>query len=98
MEADPIFISRADGVFEPTGHARGPWDRDAQHGGAPAALVARAVDGLGTGLSVGRLTIDYLGPVPLAPLTVTARIARPGRRFAVAEATVHAEGRDCCLA
>lgn len=98
MDADPIFISRGNGVFEPTGHARGPWDAGAQHGGAPAALIARAVDGLGTGLSVGRLTIDFLGPVPLAPLTVTASVARPGRRFAVAEAVVSADGRDCCFA
>jgi hypothetical protein len=99
MQSDgPIFYSRGDGVFEPTGHARGPWDADAQHGGAPAALIARAIDGLGTGLSIGRLTIDFLGAVPLAPLTVAARVARPGRRFAVVEATVEAAGRECCFA
>src|SRR4051812_33319383 len=98
MDADPIFISRGDGVFEPTGHARGPWDSDAQHGGAPAALIARAVEGLDTGLSIGRLSIDFLGSVPLAPLTVAASVARPGRRFAVAEAVVSADGRDCCFA
>lgn len=97
-EGDPIFHARGDNVFEPTGHARGPWDADALHGGAPAALLARAVDGLGTGLSIGRLTIDFLGAVPLAPLTVAARVARPGRRFAIAEATVQADGRDCCFA
>jgi acyl-CoA thioesterase len=95
---DPIFHSRSEGVFEPTGHARGPWDLEAQHGGAPAGLIVRGVDGLGTGLSIGRLTIDFLGAVPLAPLTVEARVARPGRRFAVAEATVAADGRQCCFA
>jgi hypothetical protein len=98
MDADPIYISRGDGVFEPTVHARGPWDPDAQHGGAPAALIVRQVDALGTGLSIGRVTIDFLGSVPLAPLTVTAQVARPGRRFAVAEAVVSADGRDCCFA
>jgi acyl-CoA thioesterase len=98
MTAEPIFHSASDGVFEPTGHARGPWDADALHGGAPAALLARAVEGLESGLALGRLTIDYLGPVPLAPLTVVAAVVRPGRRFAVAEATVEADGRRCCFA
>jgi hypothetical protein len=97
--AEPIFRSAPGGLFEPTGHARGPWDADALHGGAPAALIVRAVEALGTGLAIGRLTIDFLGAVPLAPLSVAARVARPGRRFAVAEAAVAAaDGRDCCFA
>src|SRR4051794_5908993 len=98
MEPQPIFRSLGDNVYAPTGHARGPWDPDALHGGAPTALVVRAVEGLGTGLSLGRLTIDFLGPVPLAPLSVAASVLRPGRRFAVAEATVASDGRACCLA
>jgi acyl-CoA thioesterase len=98
MEPEPIFHSLGDNVFAPTGHARGPWDPDALHGGAPTALVVRAVEGLGTGLSLGRLTIEFLGPVPLAPLSVAASVVRPGRRFAVAEATVASDGRACCLA
>jgi acyl-CoA thioesterase len=98
MEPQPIFRSLGDNVYAPTGHARGPWDPDALHGGAPTALVVRAVGGLGTGLSLGRLTIDFLGPVPLAPLSVAASVLRPGRRFAVAEATVASDGRACCLA
>src|SRR5919197_379310 len=98
MTAEPIFSSASAGVFEPTGHARGPWDPDALHGGAPAALLVRAVSDLDTGLGLGRLTIDYLGPVPLAPLTVAAEVVRPGRRFAVVEATIDADGRRCCFA
>src|SRR3954464_10854055 len=92
MEPEPIFRAAEAGVYVPTGHARGPWDRDALHGGAPAALLMRAVGALGTGLSVGRLTIDFLGPVPLAPLSVAATVVRRGRRFAVAEATISAGG------
>jgi len=95
---EPIFRSAGDGVFAPTGHARGPWDPDALHGGAPAALMVRAIDELGTGLSLARLTIDYLGQVPMAPLHVAASLARSGRRFAVAEVTVEAEGRRSCVA
>jgi acyl-CoA thioesterase len=98
MEPEPIFRSAEDGVYVPTAHARGPWDPEALHGGAPAALMMRAVAALGTGLSVGRLTIDFLGPVPLAPLAVAASVVRPGRRFAVAEATISADGRPSCVA
>src|SRR3954447_14060817 len=100
MEADddPIFRSRGDDVFEPTGHARGPWDPDALHGGAPAALVARAVDGLGTGLAIGRLTIDFLRAVALQPPRGAASGVRAGGGWAVAKCTVEADGRRCCFA
>jgi hypothetical protein len=98
MASEPIFFSASHGVFEPTEHARGPWDPDALHGGAPAALLVHAIEALDSGLALGRLTIDYLGAVPHAPLTVTASIVRPGRRFAVAEATVEADGRRRCFA
>jgi Thioesterase-like superfamily len=95
---DPVFHARGDGVFEPTVHARGPWDLGAQHGGAPAALLVRAIEDLGTGLGLSRLTVDFLGPVPLHPLTVAAAVVRPGRRFAIAEAIVEADGRRRCFA
>jgi acyl-Coa thioesterase superfamily protein/acyl-CoA thioesterase superfamily protein len=98
MGAEPIFHSAGDGRFVPTRHARGPWDAAALHGGAPAALIVRALEGLGTGLTLARLTIDYLGTVPLEPLTVSATLVRPGRRFAVAEAVVDASGRRRCFA
>jgi len=98
MEPEPIFRSAEAGVYVPTGHARGPWDPEALHGGAPAALLMRAIGDLGTGLSLGRLTIDFLGPVPLAPLSVAASVVRAGRRFAVAEATISADGRTSCAA
>jgi hypothetical protein len=42
--ADSIFIPVEGGRYEPTEHARGPWDPRALHGGAPAALIARAFE------------------------------------------------------
>jgi Thioesterase-like superfamily len=88
--SDAIF--RRDGeAFVPTGHARGPWDPGQLHGGAPGALIARAVEE--DGYLVARLTIDFLGPVPLAPLTVSARTTKPGRNLQVVEAELGAEGR-----
>jgi hypothetical protein len=75
----------------PTGHARGPWDPQQLHGGAPGALVAEAVQD--EGYLVARLTIDFLAPVPMAPLTVTARTVKPGRNLQLAEAEMQSEGR-----
>jgi Thioesterase-like superfamily len=90
LSAEPIFVRDGD-AFVPTGHARGPWDPDALHGGAPAALVAEAVQA--EGFAVARMTFDFLGPVPLAPLTVSAELVRPGRRLQLVEAQLAAAGR-----
>ena len=92
--AEPIF--RRDGDrFVPTGHARGPWDPDALHGGAPAALVAEAVTAVepGEGMRIVRLTCEFLGPVPLAPLRVGAEVVRAGRRQQLVEAQVQTGDR-----
>lgn len=89
-----------EGRFVPSAHARGPWDAGSQHGGAPAALMARAVERLEAPgpMLLARLTVEYLGAVPLAPLEVEAEIVRPGKRLQLAEVTVSAEGREVCRA
>jgi hypothetical protein len=87
---EPVFHRDGD-AFLPTGHARGPWDPGQLHGGAPGALIAEAIQE--EGYLVARLTLDFLGPVPLAPLTVSARTTKPGRSFQVAEAELSAEGQ-----
>ena len=85
-------VFRRDGdTFVPTGHARGPWDPDQLHGGAPGALIAEAVQA--DGYLVARLTIDFLAPVPMAPLTIAAHTTKPGRNLELAEAEMEAEGR-----
>lgn len=79
----------AEAIFEydgelilPTDLARGPWTPDAQHGGPPAALLARAVERHegGDDMLVVRLTVELLRPVPIAPLLVTTRLVRPGKK------------------
>jgi hypothetical protein len=79
---DSIFIPAGDGRFEPTEHARGPWDPRALHGGAPAALITRAFERMGPGaqLPIARLGFELLKPIPLAPLTLKTRFVREGRR------------------
>src|SRR5439155_117650 len=64
----------------------------AQHGGPPAALMARAAEGFegGEEMQVARLTVELLRPVPLVPLTVTLRWARPGRKVQIVEVALRA--------
>jgi Thioesterase-like superfamily len=71
---------------------RGPWDPNAQHAGPPAALLGRAIERCGEpeGMQVGRVTLEILGPVPIAPLSVTARVVRPGRSVELVEAELSA--------
>lgn len=90
---EPVF--RRDGdAYVPTGHARGPWDDAHQHGGAPAGLIAREIEHLGPGedLAVVRLTCEILAAVPLEPLTVEARVVKPGKRFQLVEADLSVAG------
>jgi hypothetical protein len=95
--AVPVFTRNRD-TFVPSAHARGPWDPAQQHGGAPSALLARAIEALVPGLRLARLTVEFHGPVPLAPVTVAAAIVRPGRRLALAEAELRAGERVACRA
>ena len=88
--SDAFYVPEGD-TFVSTELTRGPWDPGSQHAGPPAALVAREIERLPTHdgpRQVGRVTYEILRPVPIAPLAVSARIARPGRRVEMAEATL----------
>jgi hypothetical protein len=84
------FYVPENGHLVPTELTRGPWDPDAQHAGPPAALLGRAVERCepADGAQVGRITFEILRPVPLEPLTVTARVVRPGRSVELLEASL----------
>lgn len=84
-----FFAPRGD-AFEPSELTRGPWDRDAQHAGPPAALLARALEMAGdpAGKQVGRITFEILRPVPLAELRADARVVRPGRSVELLEGSL----------
>jgi acyl-coenzyme A thioesterase PaaI-like protein len=91
VTAEPVFHREGE-LLVPTAHARGPWHAEQLHGGAPAALLAGAVQDLAPEMQVARLTYDFLGPVPLAPLRVKVRIVKPGRRFQLAVGELAGEG------
>lgn len=94
---DAIFIRKGD-AFEPTELARGPWDPDAQHGGAPAALITGELERIGEGRPFARIALHLLKPVPLVPLTLEAEVVRDGRRARRLRADLKAGGETVCFA
>ncbi|MEA2372390.1 MAG: hypothetical protein QOH12_2784 [Solirubrobacteraceae bacterium] len=94
---EPVFHTDGTG-FLPTGHARGPWDAKALHGGAPAALLARAVERFAPDpdLRVARLSYEFLRPIPLGHLELEVELLRPGRRVQLVGASLSAGGVEVC--
>lgn len=96
--SEPIF-HRDGNRFVASVIARGPWDPGSCHGGAPAALLAAAID---TAPALApmhgvRLTYDLVRPVPVAtPLHLDVEVLREGRRIQVVGAvlTVAADGTE----
>ena len=95
---EPIF-QRDGHTFLATALARGPWDPTSAHGGAPAALLAGAIDATPSlaPMQGVRLTYDLVRPVPLStPLHLDVEVVREGRRIQVVDAalTVAADGTE----
>lgn len=84
-----------DGVqrFESTASTRSNWSADIQHGSPPLALLTRAVERLlgDSPLRLGRLSLELLGAVPVAPVSVRAWIERPGKRISLLAAEMAAD-------
>ena len=83
-----------DGRFASTPHTRGPWDPAFQHAGPPAALIGRALERCEPrdDFVLARATFEILRPVPVAEVTVSARVARPGRSVELLEGELAAGG------
>jgi hypothetical protein len=79
-----------------TESTRGPWDPGAQHAGPPAALLARELELLPDAgeFQIGRVTCEILRSVPIAPVRVSARVVRPGRRVQLLEAELTDAGGE----
>jgi acyl-coenzyme A thioesterase PaaI-like protein len=85
----PVFYEPlGDDRYAPTTATTGPWSETAQHGGPPAALLGRALEGIDEGAPrvIGRFTMDLLGPVPADPLTLSSAVLRPGRTVSLRQA------------
>jgi hypothetical protein len=94
----PAFFVRVSPTsYQATQAAQGPWDPGAMHGGPPAALLAtlagKEASALSPTLRLARLSVDFLGSLPVGELEATVTVPRPGRRVALVEATLSAAGR-----
>ncbi|MCW2515999.1 MAG: thioesterase [Mycobacterium sp.] len=83
-------------LFESTPGTASNWNAEIQHGSPPLALMTKAIEELaaGSGLRIGRLTLDLLGAVPVAPVKVRAWVLRPGARISLMAAEMTAAALD----
>jgi len=85
-----LYEPSESGGFLPSEHTRGPWDPGHQHGGAPAALIGRALER--PDMRLARVTYELVRPVPLAELRLETEVVRPGKRVQLVEARLSAGG------
>lgn len=95
MTADAFYVMAGEDRYVSTSHTSGPWDPGLQHAGPPSALLARLVEQTPCPWPavVVRMSVDILGPVPVAELTGRSRVIRPGRSVELVEAELEHGGR-----
>src|SRR5262245_58358938 len=74
----------------------GPWSADAQHGGPPSALAARALERHDPDdrQRLARVAVDILRPVPVGKVSLTTRTIRPGRRVTLVEVIMESDDQE----
>ena len=87
-------------AFRSTDATQGPWSAGSQHGGPPSALALRELERLAPtgGGHIARLSVDFLGPVPVAPITVRTEVVKPGKRAQLLLAEIIADDRTVLTA
>jgi Acyl-CoA thioesterase C-terminal domain/Acyl-CoA thioesterase N-terminal domain len=90
----PEHVYEVDGdTAVPTELARGPWSPQAQHGGAPSALLAGELEAFEPGPATfpARFTLELMRPVPLTPLRIERRTIRPGKKVQLVQGSLFAD-------
>lgn len=89
--SDAFYVPDAENRFISTDWTIGPWSRASQHAGPPAALLGRTMQrAIGRDdVQMVRTTFEILRPVPVAPVTVTAKVVRPGRSVVLVSASLN---------
>jgi acyl-CoA thioesterase len=97
---EAYYLPVGDDTFESTVATTSPWDLNAQHGGPPSALLARAVDRTtdDPAFTIARLTVDMLGPIAQGRIRTEAEVVRPGRRVELVAARLFANDTLACTA
>src|SRR5215217_1207628 len=89
-DAGSFYEPLGEGLFRATELTASPWGTGSQHGGPPAALLARSLESEtdGEGGIFARLAFEFLGPIPVGELSVETKTVRPGRRVSLRESTL----------
>lgn len=79
--ASSFFVREGDS-FRATEHTRGPWSRDHQHGGPPAALLARAIERHveGRAVRVARMSVVFHRPLGIDVFRASVEATREGKK------------------
>lgn len=95
MMADAFYLPLGEGRYRSTEHTAGPWVTGQQHLGPPSALLGRALERCAPRqeMTLARVTMEILGPVPIEDLRVTSRVERSGRAVELLSAELATEQR-----
>ena len=98
---EDAFFVREGARLVATALTRGPWSNEHQHGGPPAALLGGALERAGSDAAEFRLvrvTVEFLRPVPIAPLEVSTEMVRAGKQAQRIGASLSAGGVEVARA
>jgi hypothetical protein len=87
-----FYLPLGDHRYEPTKATESPWDTTMQHGGPPTALLAHVL-APGGDLRLGRISVDFLGPIPRREFRIEVSPLKPGRLTYLSEARMVVDGR-----
>lgn len=84
-----------EGRFRSTEHTAGPWSAAAQHFGPVSALMVRELElrHPRADAAVRKVTVDILGPVPVADVELRCEVLRAGRSVDLLSVELTAGGR-----
>jgi hypothetical protein len=90
--SDAYYLPLGGDRFRSTEHTSGPWDPALQHAGPPSALMARAIESEPAAWSgvLTRMTVEILGPIPVAELSLRTTVLRTGRSVELVQAELAA--------
>ncbi|WP_305095102.1 thioesterase family protein [Prescottella sp. R16] len=97
------FERLTESTFLATSYTGGAWNTEEQHVAPALGLLAHVVETdrdarRGDGLSIGRISYDILGTLPIGEVETSVRVLRAGRTIELVEATLSHGGRAAVVA
>jgi hypothetical protein len=95
VSSEAFFEPLGGGRYRATERTSGPWDPRHQHAGPPSALLTGLLERTAPreDMVLARVTVEILGAVPIAEVSVSTAVERPGRSVELLSGEVSADGR-----